>query len=73
LLKLKHFFRRSESKFNAEPGDSNIEVTHHLSERKDLTQPFGGEAVEIAEAIVLAIVAIATAWSGIPGRSLDWN
>ena len=47
-----------------EGGDFNIEVAHHLSEPKEPPEyriPF---AVEIAEAIVLAIVAITTAWSG---------
>jgi hypothetical protein len=41
-------------------GGSNVEVAHHLSEQ-------GGhahEALEIVEAIVLAVVAITTAWSG---------
>ena len=47
-----------------EGGGSNIEVAHHLSEHNEPPEyriPF---AVEIAEAIVLAIVAITTAWSG---------
>ena len=47
-----------------ESGGSNIEMAHHLSEQE---APSGGHAdgiLEIAEAIVLAIVAIATAWSG---------
>ncbi len=47
-----------------EAGGSNIEVAHHLSEHNEPPEyriPF---AVEIAEAIVLAIVAITTAWSG---------
>jgi len=45
-------------------GTSNIEIAHHLSERKEGSGSFGIEAVEIAEALVLAIVAVATAWSG---------
>ena len=47
-----------------EGGGTNIEVAHHLSEHNlppEYRIPF---AVEIAEAIVLAIVAITTAWSG---------
>ena len=46
-------------------GGSNIEVAHHLSEHKE-EEPHSRahEMLEIAEAIVLAIVAIATAWSG---------
>jgi hypothetical protein len=47
-----------------EAGDVNIEVAHHLSERKEPSQFLGHEILEIAEAIVLALVAIATAWSG---------
>jgi hypothetical protein len=47
-----------------EAGGSNIEVAHHLSERKEASESIGHEILEIAEAIVLAIVAIATAWSG---------
>ena len=46
----------------AEVGDSNVETAHHLSEKK--SQSSGNELVEIVEAIVLAIVAVATAWSG---------
>jgi hypothetical protein len=46
----------------AEVGDSNVEMAHHLSEKK--SQSSGNELVEIVEAIVLAIVAVATAWSG---------
>ena len=45
-------------------GASNIEVAHHLSEHKESSQFLGQEVLEIAEALVLAVVAIATAWSG---------
>jgi hypothetical protein len=45
-------------------GGSNIEVAHHLSEHKGERQSRAHEILEIAEAIVLAVVAIATAWSG---------
>ena len=42
-----------------EAGGSNIDVAHHLSEHIGHY-----EVLEIAEAVVLALVAIATAWSG---------
>jgi hypothetical protein len=46
-------------------GGSNIEVAHHLSEHHhDAPHSRAHEILEIAEAIVLAVVAIATAWSG---------
>jgi hypothetical protein len=48
----------------AEAGGSNIEVAHHLSEHKEQPESVVHQMLEIAEAIVLAIVAIATAWSG---------
>ena len=48
-----------------EAGGSNIEVAHHLSEHhKEQPQTLAHEILEIVEAIVLAVVAIATAWSG---------
>jgi hypothetical protein len=47
-----------------EAGGSNIEVANLLSERKRPGQPLGSAILEIAEAVVLAVVAIATAWSG---------
>jgi len=45
-------------------GGSNIEVAHHLSEHHEGQQTRAHEILEIVEAIVLAVVAIATAWSG---------
>jgi len=48
----------------AEAGGSNIEIAHHLSEHKKPTESLNREMLEIVEAIVLAVVAIATAWSG---------
>jgi len=45
-------------------GGSNIEVAHHLSEHHEAPQSRAHEILEIVEAIVLAVVAIATAWSG---------
>jgi len=46
-----------------ESGGSNVEIAHHLSRHEALTSS-GREALEIVEALLLAIVAIATAWSG---------
>jgi hypothetical protein len=47
-----------------EAGGSNIEIAKHLSEREESVK-FAGQAIlEIVEALVLSIVAIATAWSG---------
>jgi hypothetical protein len=50
----------------AESGGSNIEIAHHLSEHRGNSGIHSTryEMLEILEAIVLAIVAIATAWSG---------
>jgi hypothetical protein len=48
----------------SEAGGANIEIAHHLSEHKESSQSLRHEILEIAEAVVLAIVAIATAWSG---------
>jgi hypothetical protein len=47
-----------------EAGGSNIEVARHLSEHAGHSQSSAHKVLEIAEAFVLAIVAIATAWSG---------
>src|SRR5438477_8885267 len=49
----------------AETGGSNIELAHHLNEGHDHSHPSRArEVLEIVEAIVLALVAITTAWSG---------
>ena len=48
----------------SEAGGSNIEIAQHLSEHNESSQSLGHEILEIAEAVVLAVVAIATAWSG---------
>jgi hypothetical protein len=48
----------------AEAGGANIEIAKHLSEHKAAEESFGQAILEIVEALVLAIVAIATAWSG---------
>lgn len=48
-----------------EAGGANIELAHHLTKSRTAPpQSLGREILEIAEAIVLAIVAMATAWSG---------
>jgi hypothetical protein len=44
-----------------EDGSSNIEIAKHLSEHKESSQSLGYEMLEIVEAVVLALVAIATA------------
>jgi hypothetical protein len=44
--------------------NSNIELAHHLGEHKATSESIRTDAIEIAEAFLLAIVAIATAWSG---------
>jgi hypothetical protein len=50
----------------SDTGNSNIEVAHHLTERKEEfhSESFSSQLIEIAEALVLAIVAVSTAWSG---------
>jgi len=45
-----------------ESGGANAEIAHHLCEPEGTSR--GHEILEIAEAIVLALVAIGTAWSG---------
>jgi len=50
-----------------EIGGSNIEIAHKLNEGKEHSAPHNSkwlEALEIVEALMLAMVAIATAWSG---------
>ena len=47
-----------------EAGGPNIELARHLTEHKEPSRSFRHEITEIAEAVVLASVAIATAWSG---------
>jgi hypothetical protein len=45
-------------------GGSNVEIAHQLGEHGSVGPSLRHEILEIAEAIVLAIVAISTAWSG---------
>lgn len=47
-----------------EGGGSNIEIAEYLSESEKARESSGHVILEIVEAVVLAIVAIATAWSG---------
>ncbi len=47
-----------------EAGGSNIEIAHHLTEREESSRPLQFAILEIAEALVLAVVAITTAWCG---------
>jgi hypothetical protein len=58
-----------------ETGGANIEVSHHLSEAH-VHEPVNRHSrvhslVEVVEALVLALVAIATAWSGY--QSARWD
>lgn len=48
----------------AEIGGPQVEVAHHLTEHKHGEQTLAHEILDIIEAIVLAVVAITTAWSG---------
>jgi hypothetical protein len=48
----------------SEAGGANIEVAKILSEFKESPPSWRHAILEIAEAVVLAVVAIATAWSG---------
>jgi hypothetical protein len=54
------------------PEGSNVEVAHHLSghEHRPSAEPWQ-EKVEIVEVIILAVVAIATAWSGYQAARWD--
>src|ERR1700742_246915 len=47
-----------------EAGGSNIEIAKHLTEREEAEASSRQMILEIVEAVVLAVVAIATAWSG---------
>ena len=57
-----------------ESGGANIEIAHHLSEGRGHrgSEPSRlHEILEIVEAIVLALVACATAWSGYQAARWD--
>ena len=47
-----------------EAGNSNIEIAHHRSEHKASSSSAEHWILETLEAIVLAVIAISTAWSG---------
>jgi hypothetical protein len=47
-----------------EAGGSNIEVAHRLTEHEESPRSLVHKIAEIAEAVLLSAVAIATAWSG---------
>lgn len=58
----------------AEIGGANIEIAHKLNEGSEHKHPHNSqwlEALEIVEAILLAMVAIATAWSGYQAAKWD--
>jgi hypothetical protein len=48
----------------AESSGSNVEIAKHLSEHKHSAESVGHEILEILEAVLLAVVAVTTAWSG---------
>ncbi|MGB8769203.1 MAG: hypothetical protein WCC92_06295 [Candidatus Korobacteraceae bacterium] len=57
-----------------EIGGPNIEVAHHLNEQEKHRAPHPSrtvEMLEIVEAIVLALVAVTTAWSGYQAAQWD--
>jgi len=48
----------------SEAGGSTVEVAAHLGEHKGSPQSLGHQILEILEALLLAVVAITSAWSG---------
>lgn len=57
-----------------EAGETNIEIAHKLCEadsNKRTQSPRAEFAIEILEAIILALVAVATAWSGYQAAQWD--
>jgi hypothetical protein len=56
-----------------ETGGANIEIAHHLNEGDEHEGPKSRwhELLEVVEAIVLALVAICTAWSGYQAAKWD--
>jgi hypothetical protein len=56
-----------------ETGGANIEIAHHLNEGDEHHGPKSRwhEVLEVVEAIVLALVAICTAWSGYQAAKWD--
>jgi hypothetical protein len=60
-----------------EAGGHNIEIAHHLNEGEEPAPPHAkGRAhlvVELIEAVILALVAVTTAWSGYQAARWDAN
>jgi hypothetical protein len=55
-----------------EAGEANIEIAHHLNEERSEPAPRHKiEILEVFEAIVLALVAVTTAWSGYQAARWD--
>jgi hypothetical protein len=57
-----------------EAGEANTEIAHHLNEAHGHTRPdhrLKAEILEVFEAIVLALVAVTTAWSGYQAARWD--
>jgi hypothetical protein len=55
-----------------EAGEANIEIAHHLNEQRSEPAPRHKiEILEVFEAIVLALVAVTTAWSGYQAARWD--
>lgn len=54
-----------------ETGGANIEVVHHLNESQTHGEHEASLILEIFEAFVLALVAVATAWSGYQAARWD--
>jgi hypothetical protein len=52
-----------------EAGGHNIEIAHHLNEAEEPAHPH--HVVELIEAIILALVAVTTAWSGYQAARWD--
>jgi hypothetical protein len=54
------------------PEGTNVEIAHHLTELAQESRKRRGEQIlEIAEVLLLAVVAIATAWSGYQAAKWD--
>jgi hypothetical protein len=63
----------SPSHGTIEAGKSNIEIAHHLHEQSHTGRRGSSfeEFIEIVEAVLLAVVAVATAWSGYEAARWD--
>jgi len=58
-----------------ESGGQNIEIAHHLQERDEPAHHEGRlhQILEVVEALILALIAVTTAWSGYQGARWDAN